>query len=314
MTQLLLRVVCKPLMAVIPQANMIQKIIDPHVHFFDLAKGEYSWLLPDNPPYWPDKSLINKDSMPHHLVLNNNYFLQGAVHIEAGFDNINPKREVDWLASQVYPQAQKTQFRTIAFINIFEQYDVFKKQLFSMLDSPNLAGFRCIIDDDACFFKENSLIKQNLFCVAKTHLIFELHADFTKNMLIANLHNMLVSLPDLKIVINHAGLPPLAESEAFGHWQANMEMFAALPNCYVKCSGFEMTNREYTKEHVCDVMSAIAELYGYDRMMLASNFPLTLFTRSYCEYWNLMFDCVKETHLPIKKVLCTNAKDLYGFS
>ncbi len=37
------------------------KIIDPHIHLIDLAKGQYHWLKPQNPPHWPDKHLIEKN-------------------------------------------------------------------------------------------------------------------------------------------------------------------------------------------------------------------------------------------------------------
>ncbi|MFT6269017.1 MAG: putative TIM-barrel fold metal-dependent hydrolase [Alphaproteobacteria bacterium] len=301
-------------MVAIPQASMMHKIIDPHVHFFDLAKGDYAWLLPENPPHWPDKSLINKNITPHHLQLGSDCSLQGAVHIEAGFDNNNPKREVDWLVSEVYPQAPNAQFRTIGFIDMFAHADAFEQQFLNMTNLETLAGFRFIFEDDSRSFDDKARIRKNLSYLVKGQLLFECQADFTKNILISDLLNLMVTLPELKLVINHAGLPPLAGSKAFVCWQENMKLFAELPNCYVKCSGFEMTSREYTKEHVCIVLSTIAELFGYERMMLASNFPLTLFTRSYALYWALMVACAESIGLPIKKVLYTNAKDLYRFS
>jgi L-fuconolactonase len=309
----LLPVAFKPLMVATQRASMMHNIIDPHVHFFDICKGDYTWLTPKNPPYWPDKHLINKNIMPHHLQLNEHCHLQGAVHIEAGFNNNKPKKEVDWLAADVYPQAPDKQFRTIGYIDINSHPESFEKQLLSMLISKTLAGIRVIFDDDGGFLIGSLKIKENLTLLLKSQLIFEFQASFTNTFVINELLKVLVLLPELKAVINHAGLPPLADSKDFGRWHDNIKLFANLPNCYVKCSGFEMTSRAYSKVHVCAVLTAIADLFGYERMMLASNFPLTLFTCSYSAYWSLMLTCAEVTDLPIRKVSYTNAKDLYRF-
>ena len=72
------------------------KIIDPHLHLFDLSQGEYSWLKPECPPFWPDKSLVAKNFSEHDLRLNESLKLTGFVHIDAGFNNQQPRREIAW--------------------------------------------------------------------------------------------------------------------------------------------------------------------------------------------------------------------------
>ena len=62
------------------------KIIDAHLHLFDLQAGEYRWLSPDNPPFWPDKPVIAKNFSESDLVVSAPEQLSGFVHIEAGFD------------------------------------------------------------------------------------------------------------------------------------------------------------------------------------------------------------------------------------
>ncbi|GAB54879.1 hypothetical protein GPUN_0741 [Glaciecola punicea ACAM 611] len=292
----------------------MHKIIDPHVHFFDLAQGEYAWLLPQNQPHWPDKALINKNTMPDSLQVSDHCLLLGAVHVEAGFDNLNPKNELDWLESQVYPQAPLTQFSTIGFIDICADSNIFQLQLDGMKSYPTLCGFRYIFDAHTPMFEQKAQIMQNLSLISQAGLLLEFQADFTNTALIRAVISLLYSLPELKIVINHAGLPPQNDSGSFGLWKENMRLFAHLPKCYVKCSGFEMTSRQYTVEHVCSVLSATVDLFGEDRMMIASNFPLTSLTMSYFAYWELMIACAQQIGLELDKVLNTNAKDLYGFA
>ena len=63
------------------------KLIDPHLPFFDLTKGDYHWLKPTNPPFWSDKPLIAKNFNQKDLQVSQGLELSGYVHIEAGYDN-----------------------------------------------------------------------------------------------------------------------------------------------------------------------------------------------------------------------------------
>ena len=70
--------------------------IDPHIHFFALNEGHYGWLKPANAPFWPDKKAIAKHTTEHMLYCASLGQLGGFVHIEAGFDNERPWREIDF--------------------------------------------------------------------------------------------------------------------------------------------------------------------------------------------------------------------------
>ena len=78
----------------------MMKIIDPHLHLFDLTKGSYEWLQANNPPFWSDKALINRSFNEGDLSLISPLSLAGFVHIEAGFDNQQPWRELNYLNNE----------------------------------------------------------------------------------------------------------------------------------------------------------------------------------------------------------------------
>jgi len=71
--------------------------------------------------------------------------------------------------------------------------------------------------------------------------------------------------PDTVIVLNHAGLP---SDGALRDWKAALSGLAASPNTAIKISGLGNVQR---KREV--VLSAI-ELFGAERAMFASNFPV----------------------------------------
>lgn len=289
-------------------------IIDPHIHFFDISKGEYKWLRHHNPPYWPDKSLINKTILPQNIVLSDKLIFAGAVHIEAGFDNNYPPNEIEWLEKDVYPTMANAQFKTIAFIDMFSSHLRFNQHLSDMLRKPSFVGVRYIFDENIREILQSSDFVRNLTTLVKHNLIFEFQLDFTRTTLVKSLAFLITNLPTLRCVINHAGLAPSPLMQEFTLWRKNLQYFANIKLCFIKCSGFEMASRAYTKEHVLAVLAQVHDVFGESRMMLASNFPLVLFSYDYAAYWEQIIACAKQCELPIKKVLYINAQNLYLFS
>lgn len=325
----LLRAVCRQLTVVIQQAEAMQKIYDPHLHFFDLSKGKYNWLKAKNPPFWPDKNLIAKNFMPRQLILNSHFTLDGGVHIEAGFDNELPQNEVRWLEKDVYTIEPKFTFKSIASSNIGMSHDLFVKTIDLLEFYKTFVGIRCIIEEDEGLIDKNENILKNVKFLERAGILLEIQFDLCCNEKTRSVLTILKEAPNVTVIINHAGYPPISHvpdqknaihssensKDTKNHmdvWKLNLALFAQQPNCYIKCSGFEMFRRDYTKQHVVEVIKILNELFGDRRIMFASNFPLTLFSTSYADYWQLLFDCANETQVNSERVMYSNAKLIYG--
>ena len=98
--------------------------------------------------------------------------------------------------------------------------------------------------------------------LAALGLHFELQAPWRQLEEAARLAR---DFPDAVIVLNHAGLP---SDDALPEWKAALSGLAASPNTAIKISGLGNVQR---KREV--VLSAI-ELFGAERAMFASNFPV----------------------------------------
>lgn len=318
-------------MAVIRLAKYMQKILDPHLHFFDLAKGRYAWLKAQNPPFWPDKHIISKKIVPNQLSVNSDFTFVGGVHIEAGFDNEIPQNELHWLENNVYSSVPNQSYKSIAYADITKPHLVFCKDLSFLLSCRTFAGIRCIIDDNTPNLGALVQIYENVKFLENAGIILEVQLSLSDDFQAHSLLKIIASVAKLKVVINHAGLPPAGLIESISgmskalnqnnellfdeviRWKNNLADFAQLPNCFIKCSGFEMQNRNYTKQHVLEVLSIVHELFGKERVMLASNFPLTLLSKSYAAYWQLLYDVAKNAHFSSEHLMYLNTKNLYGF-
>ena len=263
------------------------KIIDPHVHLFDLAKGQYHWLKSDNPPFWEDKPIISRNFQEQDLALSNNT-LSGFVHIEAGFNNEFPAKELIWLENTV-----KLPFKSIATFDLLSP-PKFNDNLLKQLNSlTSFVGVRHILDDDAIAILNNRTAQENFALLNNQSLIFELQVYLSDNDILEPLLSTIDNYPQIKFIINHAGFPPYFSDERkdsersiqWQNWQTNLAQCAQRDNVWIKCSGWEMTNRKYSAQWQQQVLSSVLASFDSDKIMLASNFPLTLFSRNYNTYW-----------------------------
>jgi L-fuconolactonase len=82
--------------------------------------------------------------------------------------------------------------------------------------------------------------------------------------------------PELRIVIDHAAKPPLADGALEG-WRAALARIAALPNVVCKLSGLltEAGPRPAEAEAtIAAAVEALLDLFGPDRLMWGSDWPV----------------------------------------
>lgn len=298
------------------------KIIDPHLHLFDLKQGEYHWLKADTPPLWPDKPLINKSFNEKDLALKAPLSLTGFVHIEAGFDNAQAWRELSYLQ-----ESCQLPFTAIASIDLTLETTNFTNQLNQLLDYTSFCGVRHILDDQALSLLNCKQVQENIHtlnnlankCHTKRHFIFEVQLPLDDNPSVNSLCDVISHNKNLTFMINHAGFPSQnLESNSWDNWRVNLTQLSLFDNTAIKCSGWEMIDRQYT--HQRDWLNMNLEscfnAFGTHRMMLASNFPLCLFTHSnYDAYWQSLLNTpfMQAKNEQEKSALCYhNALKYYG--
>ncbi|MUH71609.1 amidohydrolase family protein [Psychrosphaera haliotis] len=290
------------------------KISDPHLHLFDLVKGEYQWLKPEYPPFWSDKSKINRDFSEQNLIVFEQFELSSFVHIEAGFNNEHPSQEVEWLEKTVTKP-----FKSIATANLLLEPEEFKSQISELKLYSSVAGVRHILDENAVAILNSANCLGNLSYLESQNLIFELQANLFDILIVDSITKSLSSLPlgDLKVVINHAGFPPSDPNhnkDEWANWLAGIKRLSAFSNVSIKCSGWEMSNRNYTLAAMELKIKSVINVFGIERVMMASNFPLCTFSKTYAEYWQNIVLVLNNLNIPQahqQKLLHDNAVAFY---
>lgn len=138
--------------------------------------------------------------------------------------------------------------------------------------------------------------------IQKMGLTLDLWAFFTQ---LGDVAQLCREHPDLTVVINHTGGPlgigPYKDkrAEVFEEWRSRVEKLAALPNTVMKLGGLAMRyagfgfNERTSPPSSDDLVEAwkpymrlCIELFGPERCMFESNFPVDKAMCSYSVLWN----------------------------
>jgi predicted TIM-barrel fold metal-dependent hydrolase len=92
--------------------------------------------------------------------------------------------------------------------------------------------------------------------------------------------------PDLKLAICHCGSPWDQSPSGLAHWRDSMRRFAELPNCYCKVSGLGMFRPDWQLEDIRPLVEGTIELFGFERVMFGSNFPVDKLYMPYDRIWS----------------------------
>lgn len=281
--------------------------IDPHIHFFALDEGQYHWLKPQNPPYWPDKAEISAPIYEQDLFAQSQDQLAGFIHIEAGFDNQRPWREIQFL------ERHCTQpFKAIACIDLLAPEAASHITLLSRMKS--VTGLRHILDDDALTILKDPKAQWCLSHMASVGLSFEVQADIACVETVRALLHLIARCPSLKLAINHVAVAPSDTSSlSFSHWRKNVRELGLTGQVAFKFSGLEMQNRAWTWQHASTRFETLISEVDIDSIMFASNYPLSSWCMPYANLWQGYKRMSSALGKQAQQKLCLlNARAWYG--
>ena len=255
------------------------RIVDPHVHLWDLSRARYGWLqdepLPNNPA--GDMSPIaGRDYLlKDYLADTTGWRVDKIVHVEAGMPRGQQLGETDWLQAMAdaygYPQG------------IVAGADLLDPDLDALLEAhaarPNVRGIRQIVcwhADPLKTYTDHDLLQDPAWVagfakLARHGLSFDLQlypSQMATAAAIAARH------PDIPMIVNHAGLPADRNEAGMERWRAGLRLLAVQPHISIKISGLGITDRAWTTDSIRPVVLECIDAFGTDRAMFASDFPV----------------------------------------
>lgn len=247
------------------------RIIDSHVHIWDPAGLDYTWLEgapPLNKPFLPE-------DLPHTGANT-----RAAVFVQADCRDDQALKEVDWVSGL---HAGWPQLAGIVAFAPISRGDAVAKDLDELLERSLVRGIRQLFQDRDESFMLDSKTLAGARQVAASGLVFD--ACIRAEQLGA-LADFARRVPDLLIVLDHMGKPPLASGDLTS-WSRGMRELARRPNVVVKISGAgaEAASDRPLALQAPPVIQETLRLFGAERCMIGSDFPVSLTSPSAYQDW-----------------------------
>jgi len=120
--------------------------------------------------------------------------------------------------------------------------------------------------------------------------------------------------PHAAIVLEHGGLPADESVAGWTAWRKGMALMAAESNVFAKISGLGMFNHMCTAQSVAPVLREMVVMFGAERCMFGSNFPVDKLWVSYADMIAAYREAVAELSETERRALMHDtAWRVYGF-
>jgi len=238
-----------------------------------------------------------------------------SVHIQVGADISDSVRESHWLQSEAERTPQGMPSAIIAYCDLGATGAA--ETLDAHAESRNLRGVRQIVGRSPneksksgdSLLLDDPVWRQNLASLPSRQLSFDLQLIPAQLPAVARI---LAEMPDLKVALCHCGSPHDQSEAGLGLWRKGLARLAELPNVYCKLSGFCMFEQNWDAERVRQTALTAIDIFGVERCMFGSNFPVEKLYVSYQELYACYLDIIDNFSETEKEgLMAGNARQFY---
>jgi predicted TIM-barrel fold metal-dependent hydrolase len=256
--------------------------IDAHHHLWDLSKVEYPWLLAKGEVrFFGQPDPIRKNYLVSDYQADTRGRVAKSVHVQVGARSGEELRETAFVDACSRESGGCCPAAAVVAVDL--GLPGIERQLEQQLAFPLTRGVRHMIGKSP---EENPTLppfvpevwRANWRRLEQLGLTFDLQLTEDQYQTVLA---VLQEVPGLRVAICHLASPWDRSSEGFRRWRGWMRRFAELPNVAMKISGLAMFTKAWDEELFLDWAEAALEIFGADRCMLGSNFPVDSLYVSY---------------------------------
>jgi len=255
------------------------KFLDAHHHFWDISSNYHPWLCdePQIPFRYGNYAAIRTNYLPNDYEDDAAAVeIIGSVHIEAEWNPEDPVGETRWLTDIT----QTCEHPVVFVVKACLDQDNIEEVLADHSAFPQVRGIR----QKPTATEQNALRSRGLpgsmddpnwrdgyAKLERLGYSFDLQIPYWH---LDQATDLAADFPETTLVINHTGLPSDRSDLGFSAWSNAIEQVAQKPNVMIKISGLGQTNQPWTVESNRNIVLRALDIFGPDRCMFASNFPV----------------------------------------
>ena len=246
--------------------------IDTHNHFWKYDPIRDSWI---------DDSMqvIRRDFLPQDLYpfLQQNK-MDGCIAVQAD----QSEQETTFLLEL----AEENNFikGVVGWVNLIA--DDVEERLAFFTQYPKLKGIRHIVQAESDDFVLRKDFQNGISHLNKFNLIYDILIYPSQ---IANSIKLVEKFPDQTFVLDHIAKPDIQNHQIL-QWKKDITTLASYPNVYCKVSGLvtEASWNNWKQEDFIPYLDVIFEVFGVERIMFGSDWPVCLLAAKYREVINIV--------------------------
>ena len=269
-------------------------IIDAHHHIWALAR--VPWLLgPPVPRIFGEYGALRRDyGAAEFIAAAKRRGVVQSVYIQINVAPGDEVAEVEWVraeaAAQAFPMAivafadlaspdvatvLDRQMQAGLIVGIRQQLHWHETPLYRFAPRPD------VMNDPAW--------RAGLAEVTRRGLAFDLQV-FPGQM--GHALRLVQDFPETRFILEHAGMLQDRSTEGWAQWRAGMRALAGCPNIVSKLSGLGTFERTCSVALWKPVVEETLGLFGPDRCLFGSNYPIEMLWTRYDELLDVMLECL----------------------
>ncbi len=272
--------------------------IDSHQHFWHYCEVKHSWIN-------DSMSAIKKNFLPQDLKIElESKGIDGCVAVQAD----QHEDETNFLIAQ----AKDHDFikGVVGWVDLRADNIEERLEYYKQFDS--IKGFRHVVQDepDVNFMKrldfQNGISRLEQFDFTYDILIFPTQLE-------AAIHTV-EQFPNQKFVVDHIAKPYIKDGQ-IDQWKKGMQSIAKHENVFCKLSGMvtEADWLNWKQEDFTPYLDAVIEMFGVDRVMYGSDWPVSLIEWTYGEVKGIVdTHCEQFSEGEKEKIYGKNAVEFYS--
>jgi predicted TIM-barrel fold metal-dependent hydrolase len=289
-------------------------VIDTHHHIW--LRKDVAWLAdPPIPRMFGDYFGIRRDYPVEEWI--NDIVPQGvtkSVHVTAMWGPGRALDETQWLQAV----ADKSGFPHGIVFNVDLADPDVESALKAHKQFPNVRGVRQMLYWDSLPVRQavarpdycnDPAFRRGFALLEKHGLSFELQVYAGQAPYAVEL---VKAFPNVRMILVHAGMLTDRTPQAIEQWRNALTALAAFPNLNVKLSGIGMYSGGITYAQARQVIRDTIQIFGIERTIYGSNFPLEKLHASYADFLGVYRKVLSEyTEAEQRAVLHDNAVTFY---
>jgi len=254
---------------------MSPPLVDAHQHFWDADAFHYPLL--DRPGGRVARRYYAADLVADAA----DWPLVKSVHLQGEIGREQTLQETEWLQNMAdehgFPHA------IVAYAPLQDPHVA--EVLEDHARFANMRGIRQILNPDQCEradYLTDTQWQAGYALLERFGMSFDLQVDPEQ---MADAASLAARYPGIAVIVNHTGMPRDQSPAGLERWRHGLRALAALPHASVKISGFAMFDPEWTTESIKPLVRDTIDIFGPERAMFASNFPVDRTWASWDKVW-----------------------------